>query len=159
MTMAGRPDDAGRLAENAPRPGRRRGGRRKPGGAVAPLPESVVLYHPASGDGRRIRLGFAWDLFLFAGVLGVPLFLRGLHAWGAAILALWLADLAIGWSAGGALGTALQAALFAVFLALQLWLGLTGNALTARALLERGWTLDAPEDEVRRLRSHWRLAG
>jgi hypothetical protein len=142
------------VAEGAPRTRRPRA---KAGRKAVLLPASIVLRHPRSGEGRRIKVGFAWDLFLFAGAFGVPLFLRGLHAWGAAILALWLVDLALGWMAGGMPGTALQSALFVVFLALQLWLGLKGNALTARLLLERGWTLDQPEDAAaRRVVERWR---
>jgi hypothetical protein len=144
-------------AEGSSRVRRRRA--KAPKASAAPAPASIVLRDPRSGEGRRIKIGFAWDLFLFASVFGVPLFLRRLHGWGAAVLALWVLDLALGWHAGGTPGTLAQLLLFGAFLALQLWLGAKGNALTARTLLAQGWTLDRPEDAAaRRIVERWKSA-
>ena len=44
-----------------------------------------------------------------------------------------------------------EAALFAAFLGLQLWLGFRGNAMTARAYRARGWVADNPRDPAVRL--------
>ena len=65
-----------------PRAGAARRGRR----AAAPR-HGVLFKHPSGARTKRVKLGFAWDLFLFAGLFGVPLFLRGLPDWGAAMLA------------------------------------------------------------------------
>ena len=98
-------------------------------------------------------------MFLFSGVLGVPLFLRGLPNWGAVVLALWLADLVLGRLGAAALRGPVQRQLFAAFLGLQLWLGWTGNALTARDTRARGWVPDSKRDEgVRRTLQAWRIA-
>ena len=94
--------------------------------------------------GKRVATGFAWDLFLFAGVFGVPLFLRGLPNWGATVLALWRRSL-IGVRPRARPRSQSELALFAGFLGLQLWLGFIGNRLTARTLLAHGWTIDAAE--------------
>ena len=122
----------------------------------APAPEattatSVLFKHPSGARAKRVKLGFAWDLFLFAGVFGVPLFLRGLPNWGAAILGLWLVDLGLGRFGRGPLQHPAEAALFAAFLGLQLWLGFRGNAMTARAYRARGWTADNQRDAGVRL--------
>ena len=122
----------------------------------APAPEaaaatSVLFKHPSGARAKRVKLGFAWDLFLFSGVFGVPLFLRGLPNWGAAMLGLWLVDLGLGRFGRGPLQHPAEAALFASFLGLQLWLGFRGNALTARACRARGWTADNPRDAGVRL--------
>ena len=59
-------------------------------GAADALPPSIGFKHKPSGKERRVATGFAWDLFLFAGVFGLPLFWRRLPSWGAAVLVLWL---------------------------------------------------------------------
>jgi hypothetical protein len=111
----------------------------------------VLFKHPSGARAKRVKLGFAWDLFLFAGVFGVPLFLRGLSSWGAAILGLWVVDLGLGRFGRGPLLHPAELALFAAFLGLQLWLGFKGNALTARACRARGWAADNPRDPAVRL--------
>jgi hypothetical protein len=130
--------------------------RRAPAPAAPAVPASVLFKHPSGARAKRVKLGFAWDLFLFAGVFGLPLFLRGLPNWGAAVLGLWLVDLGIGRFGRGPLQHPAELALFAAFLGLQLWLGFKGNALTARACRARGWAPDNPRDPaVRRALEHW----
>ena len=117
----------------------------------APAAASVLFKAPSGARAKRVKLGFAWDLFLFAGVFGVPLFLRGLPNWGAAVLGLWVVDLGLGRFGRGPLQHPAELALFAAFLGLQLWLGFKGNALTARAYRARGWTADNQRDPGVRL--------
>jgi len=137
----------------------REAGRTRTRTAAPAAAPSVLFKHPSGLRTKRVRPGFAWDLFLFAGVFGVPLFLRGLPNWGAAILALWIADLLLGWAAPGALHTPEQVALFAAFLGLQVWLGFKGNELTARACRARGWLPDQPRDAgVKQALERWGLA-
>ncbi|HXQ49727.1 MAG TPA: hypothetical protein VN802_01430 [Stellaceae bacterium] len=129
--------------------------------AAAASPRTSVLFkHPSGQRTKRVKLGFAWDLFLFAGFFGVPLFLRGLPNWGATILGLWLVDLALGRLRLGALHLPAEIALFAAFLGLQIWLGIKGNALTARACRARGWSADNARDPaVRNALERWGIAG
>ena len=137
----------------------REAGRTRTRTAAPAAAPSVLFKHPSGLRTKRVKPGFAWDLFLFAGVFGVPLFLRGLPNWGAAILALWIADLLLGWAAPGALHTPEQVALFAAFLGLQVWLGFKGNELTARACRARGWLPDQPRDAgVKQALERWGLA-
>jgi hypothetical protein len=132
----------------------------RPRRAAAAPRASVLFRHPSGQRAKRVKAGFAWDLFLFAGVFGVPLFLRGLPNWGAAVLGLWLADLALGRLRHGTLHLAAEMALFAAFLGLQFWLGLRGNALTARACHARGWTAENGRDPaVREALERWGIAG
>ncbi|HUB94409.1 MAG TPA: hypothetical protein VL993_00740 [Stellaceae bacterium] len=119
-------------------------------------PVGVLFQHPSGKKAKRVKPGFAWDLFLFAGVLGVPLFLRGLTGWGAVVLGLWVADLALGRLAAGPGRLAAEIGLFAAFLGLQLYLGWGGNALTARSYRARGWTPERSRDAgVRRALERW----
>jgi hypothetical protein len=137
--------------------------RRKGSGrnAAAPdtLPPSIGFVHKASGKERRVATGFAWDLFLFAGVFGLPLFWRRLSSWGAAVLVLWMLVLIVSIVRVTAEPTQIaQLILFAAFLILQLWLGFFGNRLTARTLLHHGWTIDRPNDRGNKLVvEKWRL--
>ena len=45
----------------------------------------LLLENPKTGAVRPFRDGFDWILFLFSGVLGLPLFLQGLPLWGASL--------------------------------------------------------------------------
>lgn len=136
----------------------RTGGRRKPRGGADEAPDSIALRHPAKDKVKRISVGFAWDLFLLAGVtFGVPLFLRRLPQWGAAVLGLWVVNLVAGRFARETLWLA-EVPLFLAFFLLQLWLGLRGNVLTARAYVARGWRVeDARSGGVRRVLERWRI--
>jgi hypothetical protein len=119
-------------------------------------PAGVLFLHPSGRKAKRVKPGVAWDLFLFAGVLGVPLFLRGLTGWGAVILGLWVVDLALGRLAPGLGRLAAQSGLFAAFLAFQIYLGWAGNALTARAYRARGWVPERSRDPaVRQILERW----
>lgn len=128
--------------------------------AADALPRSIAFRHKPSGKERRVATGFAWDLFLFAGVFGVPLFLRRLPSWGAAVLALWLFVLIVSIVRVGAETAEIaQLALFAAFFVLQIGLGFYGNRLTARTLLHHGWTIDQPNDRGAKLViEKWKLA-
>lgn len=99
----------------------------------------LLLKNPETGEVRRIPQGFAWMLFLFSGLLGLPLLLRGLYRWAAAVCLLWGVDGLVTVFSTGRPRLLLEALVFGAFLALQLWLGFAGNALTAKAYLGRGW--------------------
>jgi len=146
-------------AEREARPRSRRAAAAAAADATPAARTSVLFRHPSGQRAKRVKLGFAWDLFLFAGFFGVPLFLRGLAPWGAAVLALWLADLGLGRLAPEHLRLPLELALFAAFLGLQVYLGFKGNALTARACRGRGWQPEAARDPaVRKALQSWGIA-
>ena len=142
------------LDERAARPH----ARRTPKKDKVPPAASITLRPPGKGKPRRITVGFAWDLFLLSGItFGLPLFLRRLPQWGAAVLALWVANLLLRRGAGAELWHD-EVFLFAGFLLLQLWLGFKGNALTARAYRALGWTVeDARDPGVRQVLALWRI--
>jgi len=143
-------------ASAAPKPPARRGK-----AAADALPAFIRLKQKQSGKARNFSTGFAWDLFLFAGFFGLPLFLRRLPHWGAVILALWCVDLLIGQlPIAPATARLAEGALFAAFLAVQLWLGFKGNRLTVRAFLAHGWSVDQGGGDLgtRRVIERWKLA-
>jgi hypothetical protein len=124
---------------------------------AAPL---IRLRHKASGREVKVPTGFAWDLFLFAGIFGLPLFRRHLPYWGAFVLALWLlVILADALPLSAAITAQVQLVLAGAFFLLQLWLGVFGNRLMARTLLAHGWALDGANDSAtKRIIAKWKLA-
>jgi hypothetical protein len=129
------------------------------GKARIALPPAIRLRRKTGGKVKRVATSFAWDLFLFAGVFGLPLFWRRLHAWGAGVLALWCLDLVIGRvPVSVATRHVAEGVLFAAFFFLQLALGFIGNRLTAKAYLTHGWTIEQPGDVgIRRVIERWKL--
>ncbi len=124
------------------------------------LPIAIRLKHKPTGKERSVGTGFAWDLFLFAGVLGIPLFWRRLPQWGAGMLGLWLLVILTDAARFGIATTdVVQFVLFAGFLALQIWLGFFGNRLTVRTLLAHGWVIDQANDAgTKKVIARWGLA-
>jgi hypothetical protein len=115
----------------------------------------VALKNPRTGEVKEVKVGWSWTLFLFAGVFGLPLFLRKLYIWGFVFLVLWVVNL-LGPYAAGADGIGISVLMFFVFLVLQIWLGIKGNEMTAKNYLEQGWDFADPRSEaVRFARGKW----
>ncbi len=118
----------------------------------------IGLKPPGGGKLKWIRVGFAWDLFVLSPLLGIPLFLRKLHQWGAAMLALLLVWFVLGTLLGGQAKNLAGVVLFAIFVLIDLFLGFYGNRLTARAYLRHGWTVDHPDyAATRKVMKRWKL--
>jgi hypothetical protein len=143
---------------NAARGGAAKKSRAKNTAADTGLPPLLRLKHKPSGKERLIRTGFAGDLFLFAGIFGLPLFWRRMPYWGAAVLVLWLLVIGVGALRSSAVTDAIQLVLFAVFSLLQLYLGLYGNRINVQTLLAHGWVIDQNDASTKRLIERWRLA-
>ncbi|HEX3863016.1 MAG TPA: hypothetical protein VHY35_15125 [Stellaceae bacterium] len=47
---------------------------------------SVSLRHPRTGEIKVMQEGWSWGCCLGSGILGLPLFQRGLQVWGAAMV-------------------------------------------------------------------------
>jgi hypothetical protein len=133
--------------------------KRAPRGPGEPAAVRISLKPPGGGKLKWIRVGFAWDLFVLSPLLGIPLFLRKLPQWGAAMLALLLLDIVLGLLLGGMAANAAGIALAAIYFLLDLYLGFYGNRLTARAYLRHGWTVDHPDyAATRKVMKRWKLA-
>jgi hypothetical protein len=126
--------------------------------AAEPAAARIGLKPPGRGRLKWVRVGFAWDLFVLSPLLGLPLFWRKLHAWGAVTLGLWLLWLALGALLEGRLKWIAGMAVAAAFFLLDLFLGFYGNRLTARAYLRHGWTVDHPDyAATRKVVARWKL--
>jgi len=137
--------------------------KRKDRGAAEPAAVRIGLKPPGGGKLKWIRVGFAWDLFVLSPLLGIPLFLRKLPQWGAAMLALLLIWFVVWFVLHVSLGmdhaaNTVGIIYFAVSFALQFYLGFYGNRLTARSYLRHGWTVDHPDyAATRKVVARWKL--
>jgi hypothetical protein len=118
----------------------------------------VLLKHPKTGDATLAAVGWSWSLFLGAGgLLGIPLFFRGLALWGTVVFTLWSLRLALPLLAGtGAAIGPLDWGLTIFLAGLSVYFGARGNALRARRYLARGYTFARPDSlEARLAASRW----
>jgi len=119
-----------------------------------------MLRHPRTGDCKALTLGWNWSFFLFGGFLGLPMFFKGLTAWGAAVLLCWCFDLALPFIAPSLALTApllLLAPMLAIA-AICLFVALRGNGMIARRYIVRGYDFAKPESlEARLARQKWGL--
>jgi hypothetical protein len=110
---------------------------------------NVAFRNPRTGQIKQVKVGWSWTLFFFAGVLGIPLFLRKLNSWGGLFLALWVVNALFHILATDA--TAKSAALWSyavILLALRIWIARHGNRLTAESYLDAGWEFADPQGEA-----------
>lgn len=118
---------------------------------------NVTMVNPSTGEGKEVKIGWSWILFLFSSFLGIPLFLRKLYVWGGVMLILWLVYII----APAIMPTEEESAgLFIlfnlIFLGLSIWLGLKGNEMTAKNYLELGWKFNnSDSDEVKFAKNKW----
>lgn len=130
--------------------------------AAEPPAIRLGLKPPGGGRIKWVKDGFAWDLFVLSPLLGLPLFWRKLHAWGALMLGLLLAWF-VAWFLLGRFADShtvnVAADVFAaIFFVLDLFLGWRGNRMTARAYVRHGWTVDHPDyAATRKLMTRWKL--
>jgi hypothetical protein len=115
----------------------------------------VVMKNPRTGELRQVKVGWSWVLFLFSAFLGIPLFLRRLYLLGALMVAVNIPSSILSNSAteqnpmGAFIGLGVQAAFLA-------YLGMKGNELTAKSLLDKGWIFAKPESlEAQYAASRW----
>ena len=115
----------------------------------------IALKNKITGEVKMVKVGWSWTLFFFSGFLGLPLFMRKLHIWGAVSLALYLAYIFVTYTVGG-----LPAACFGfIGFGLAIFFGMKGNEMTAKNLLENGWEFVEPAaPTVVTARAQWGLA-
>ncbi|WP_419204459.1 hypothetical protein [Bordetella trematum] len=120
----------------------------------------IAMKNPKTGEIKEIKVGWSWTLFLFSGVLGIPLFLRKLHIWGGIFLALSIVNLMgpeLMSSDDAALGLSIIFGI--IFFGLQIFMGLKGNEMTAKNYLENNWVFVNPESDITKMaKMRWGIA-
>ena len=119
----------------------------------------IMLRHPGTGDVRTVETGWSWSLLFASGFLGLPLFFRGLALWGAVMMIAWtLSLLPLVADRPGVEFEAFDWGLTLVSLALCAFLGLKGNALTAKRYIALGYEFADPDGvEARVAAQNWGL--
>jgi hypothetical protein len=139
----------------------------------------VKLKNERTGEIKLVKVGWSWTLFFFAGVWGIPLFMRRLYALGAIQVGIsiiyYAYHYAIRSQASPLTATALsgddaaQSALallgysnLIISLGIIVWLiviAIKGNGWTAKNYLENGWVfLDPDSKDTAYAKGKWRLA-
>jgi len=99
---------------------------------------SISLRHPITGEIKLQPEGWSWACFFGSGVLGLPLFRRGLCVWGAAMLVLDVTTFIAGWIATDSAET-VYFWMSAIGLAASIFFGLKANELATNRALLNGW--------------------
>jgi hypothetical protein len=101
---------------------------------------SVLLRHPASGRLKRLPQGWSWGCFLGVGLLGGPLFRRGLAVWGAVMVTVNVLALATSVTPSGD-SSGLHSAFVILALGLDAFLGLKANEMAINRYRNLGWEI------------------
>jgi hypothetical protein len=129
------------------------------------MPMKVALRQPRTGNLKLVGTGWSWPIFVGAAFLGLPLFFRGLALWGTAMVFLWTMQIAVPVLAvadtdGAAVADIdfLAWGLRLLVAGLCLYLGIRGNALSARHFVACGYELAEPDSaEARAAARRWGL--
>lgn len=114
----------------------------------------VQFRNDRSGEIKRVKVGWSWVLFFFCTFLGIPLFLRKLTGLGIMFLAIWIISAVLIITAGPA-----GIVVLSLLMPLNIWMGLKGNEMTGKKLLEIGWSFTDPDGEnAKYAKTRWRLA-
>ena len=118
----------------------------------------VGMRNPKTGEIKEVKVGWSWTIFFFSGILGIPLFLRGLHMWGAVFLAIGTINVVVPTPTDEAQALAVVINAL-IFLGLQVFMSIKGNELTAKNYLEKDWTFVDPESEnTKQAKQRWGIA-
>lgn len=99
---------------------------------------SVALRHPVSGRIKVMPNGWSWSCFFGVGLLGLPLFARGLAIWGAVMVSVNAVALVLGFEATRS-ASALAGWIGCLSLGFNLFLGFKANDMAIRRYLSLGW--------------------
>lgn len=133
----------------------------------------VEIYNPETDERMALRIGFNIPFFLFSGLYGIPLFLKGMWKWGLLLLGLSVTgdcfrfqkmqQLANVTSFADMLGfnpdNPAETAVTVSVLILSVVLGIKGNEWRGREMLSKGWRFVDPQHAMARMAVRkWRLS-
>ena len=99
---------------------------------------SVALRHPRTGEIRVFDEGWSWGCCLGCGILGLPLFRRGLQVWGSAMVVFNIVALIVA-LVPTARAARLDNALTVIWLASCVFFGVRANRMAIERHLDLGW--------------------
>ena len=99
---------------------------------------SVSLRHPTTGELKVQPEGWSWGCFLGSGLLGLPLFRRGLVVWGSVMVVFNTVALVAQFVPTDR-ATAVYQGMVVIGAGLCLFFGLRANRMAIDRYLEHGW--------------------
>ncbi|MFG1395125.1 hypothetical protein [Xanthobacter agilis] len=115
------------------------------------------MKNPKTGELKAIGMGWNWLFFLLGSFFGIPLFLYRLYLMGGVTILVNIASsIFMGASAAdNPIGTLIG---LGIQLAFLIYLGMKGNELIAKSLLDKGWIFAKPESpEAQVAMSNWKI--
>ncbi len=106
----------------------------------------VMLEDTSTGNRKPLAVGWNWTFFFFSSFLGIPLFRKGLTAWGALIVILWSLDLALPLIMPATTQVVtLSLVSGAVITVLSVFLAYKGNEFIERKYIAKGYSFAKPD--------------
>ncbi|MGE5269157.1 MAG: hypothetical protein ACM3JG_05735 [Thiohalocapsa sp.] len=99
---------------------------------------SVALRRPGTGEIKVLQDGWSWGCCLGCGLLGLPLFRRGLQVWGAAMVVFNIVALIVG-LVPTQRASSLYGWMILVWIGACLFFGARANAMAIDHHLAMGW--------------------
>jgi uncharacterized integral membrane protein len=104
---------------------------------------TVTLRQPRTGEIKVLQEGWSWGCFFGSGILGLPLYRRGLQVWGSTMVAFNLVALFAGFVPTDRAAT-LYVWLTVIGLGLCVFFGMRANQMALDRYLSLGWEVAAP---------------
>jgi hypothetical protein len=104
---------------------------------------TVTLRHPRTGETKVLDQGWSWGCFLGCGILGLPLFRRGLQVWGSAMVVFNIAALIVGLAPSDRAMT-LNVWMTVIWLGLCFFFGMRANQMAIDRYRDLGWVFVDP---------------
>jgi hypothetical protein len=99
---------------------------------------SVTLRHPQTGEVKVLQEGWSWGCFLGCGILGLPLFRRGLQVWGSVMLVFNIVVLIVGFGSTASAAT-LYFWLTVIGIGACVFFGMKANRMAIDRYVSFGW--------------------
>jgi hypothetical protein len=103
---------------------------------------SVTLRHPRTGEIKVVPEGWCWSCFIASGILGLPLYRRGLQAWGSLMVAFNILATVV-WLIPTDAAATLDLWLTVIGIALCVFFGARANQMALDRYLAHGWEYSA----------------
>ena len=108
---------------------------------------TVTLRHPQTGEVKVLQEGWSWGCFFGCGILGIPLYRRGLQVWGSAMVAFNVVALLAGQVPTDEAAT-LYGWMSAVGLGLCVFFGMRANPMAIERYQSQGWEFADPRRKL-----------
>ena len=99
---------------------------------------TISLRYPRTGETKVMQEGWSWGCFLGSGILGLPLYRRGLQVWGSVMVAFNVVALVVG-SVPTERAATLYAWMSVIGLGLCIFFGMKANEMAIDRYLSHGW--------------------